>query len=49
MEPLESPRDLDVRGSQDSMGVTLDEMPNNGERELEESTSSRLTGLQEEG
>ena len=38
-----------VRDSQNSIGVTLDEMPNSGERELEESTSSRLNGPQEEG
>ena len=41
MEPLESPRDLDVRGSQDSMGVTLAKMPNSAEMEPEETTSSR--------
>jgi hypothetical protein len=31
----------DVRNSQESMGVTLTEMPNSGDRELKESTSSR--------
>jgi hypothetical protein len=30
-----------VRDSQDSMGVTLDEMPNSGARVLEESISGR--------
>ena len=38
-----------LRDSQDSMRVTLDEMPNSGERELVESTSSRKTGHQVEG
>ena len=33
-EPLESTRNLEVRDSQDSMGVTLAKMPNTGEREL---------------
>jgi hypothetical protein len=32
--------------SQDSKGGTLDERPYSGERELEESTSSRKTGHQ---
>jgi hypothetical protein len=35
-----------VRESQDSKGDTLDEMPNNKERELIELTSSRKTGHQ---
>ena len=35
------PETWDVRGSQDSMGVTLTEMPNSGEMELEETTPSR--------
>jgi hypothetical protein len=35
-----------VRDSQDSIVVTLDEMPNSGEKEFEESTSSRKTGPQ---
>jgi hypothetical protein len=39
----------EVRDSQDSKGGTLDEIPNNGERELIESTSSRKTGHQVEG
>ena len=38
-----------MRNSQDSKGETLDEMPNSGERELVESTSSRNTGHQVEG
>jgi hypothetical protein len=38
-DPLESTQN--VRDSQDSMGTTLDEMLNSGERELEEPTSSR--------
>ena len=38
-----------MRYSQDSKGVTLDEMPNIGEREFEESISSRKTGPQVEG
>jgi hypothetical protein len=37
-EPLESPRC--VKGYQDSMGLTLAEMPNSGEVEPEETTSS---------
>ena len=37
-----------MRDSQDSKGGTLDEMPNSGERELIESTSSRKTGHQVE-
>ena len=36
----------EVRDSQDSKGGTLDEMPNIGERELIEPTSSRKSGLQ---
>jgi len=32
-----------VRDSQDSIGVTLAKMPNNGEREFEGSTSKRCT------
>jgi hypothetical protein len=35
-----------VRDSQDSKGGTLDEMPDSGERELIEPTSSRKTGHQ---
>jgi hypothetical protein len=46
-QPLESTRDL-IRDSQDSKGGTLDEMPNSGERNLIESTSSRKTGYQGE-
>jgi hypothetical protein len=38
-----------VRDSQDSKGGTLDKMPNSGERELVEPTSSRKTGHQLEG
>ena len=38
-----------MKDSQDSKGGTLDEMPNSGERELVESTSSRKTGHQVEG
>jgi hypothetical protein len=38
-----------VRDAQDSKGETLDEMPNSGERELVESTSSRKAGHQVEG
>jgi hypothetical protein len=34
----------EVRDSQDSKGETLDKMPNSGERELVESTSSRKSG-----
>ena len=41
--------DCEVREYQDSMGGTLDEMPNNGEREIIESTSSRKTGHGVEG
>ena len=44
---LECTRDLGV--SQDSKGVTLDEMPNSGEREIVDSTSSRKKGHQVEG
>jgi hypothetical protein len=38
-----------VRDCQDSMGVTLAKKPNNGERELKHSTSSRLIRSQVEG
>jgi hypothetical protein len=38
-----------VRSSQVSKGGTLDEMPNSGERELVEFTSSRRIGHQVEG
>ena len=38
-----------MRDSQDSKGGTSDEMPNSGERELEELTSSRKTEHQVEG
>ena len=41
-----APETWEVRDSQDSKGGTLDEMPNSGERELVESTSSRKTGHQ---
>ena len=40
-EPLESSRDLNVRGSQDSVGMTLAKIPKSGETEPEETTSSR--------
>ena len=43
------PETWEMRVSQDSKGGTLDEMPNSGERELVESTSSRKTGHQVEG
>jgi hypothetical protein len=36
---LEVPETWEVRDSQDSTGVTLANMPNTGERELEECTS----------
>ena len=38
-----------MRGSQDSKGETIDEMPNSRERELVEFTSSRKIGHQVEG
>jgi hypothetical protein len=38
----------EVRDSQDPKGGTLDEMPNSGERQLVESSSSRKTGHQVE-
>ena len=38
-----------MKDSQDSKGGTLDEMPNSGERELVEPTSSRKTEHQVEG
>ena len=38
-----------MRNSQDTKGGTLDEMPNSGEKELVESTSSRKTRDQVEG
>jgi hypothetical protein len=38
-----------VRDSKNSKGGTLDELPNNGERELVEFISSRKTGNQMEG
>jgi hypothetical protein len=38
-----------VKESQDSKRGALDEMPNSGERELAESTSSRKIGDQVEG
>jgi hypothetical protein len=38
------PKTWELTDSQDSKGGTLDEMPNSGERELVESTSSRKTG-----
>ena len=43
------PFTLEVKDSQDSKGRTLDEMPNSGERELIESTSSRKKGHQVKG
>ena len=42
-------RDLGGRDTWDSKGWALDEMSNNVERELIESTSSRKTGHQVEG
>jgi hypothetical protein len=39
-----APETLEVRGSQDSKGRTLDEMPDSRESELIESTSSMKTG-----
>jgi hypothetical protein len=43
------PEAWDARGSQDSMTMTLAEMPNSGETELEETISSRKTGSPVEG
>ena len=43
------PETKEVKESQDSMGGTLDEMPNSGERGLVEFTSNRKTGHQVEG
>ena len=43
---LNEPEIWEVRDSQHSKGGTLDEMPNNRERELTEPTSSRKTGHQ---
>jgi hypothetical protein len=43
------PETREVRDSQDSKGRTLDEMPDSGERELIEPTSSRKTGHQVKG
>jgi hypothetical protein len=40
---------LEAWRSQDSMGVTLAKIPNNEERELEDSTSSTKTSPQVEG
>ena len=40
---------LEVRDSQDSLGLTLAKMSNIWESELEESTSTRQTGPQEKG
>ena len=48
-DSLETTRDLEERDSQDSMGVTLDEMTSNEEKKLVESTSSRYTGPHEDG
>jgi hypothetical protein len=45
-DSAECTRDLEVSGSQDSKGGTLDEMPNSREREVMELTSSRKTGHQ---
>jgi hypothetical protein len=42
------PETWEVRDFQDSKGETLDEMPNNGKRELVEPTSSRKSGHQVE-
>jgi hypothetical protein len=41
-----APETWEVRDSQDSNGGTSDEMPNSGERDLIEPTSSRKTGHQ---
>jgi hypothetical protein len=43
---LNEPEIWEVRDSQHSKGGSLDEMPNNRERELTEPTSSRKTGHQ---
>jgi hypothetical protein len=40
---------LELRGSQNSKGGTLDKMPNSGERELIDFISSRKTGHQMAG
>ena len=40
-DPLESVRDLQGENSQCLLEVTMAKMANSGERELEESTSSR--------
>ena len=40
-EPLQSLDTRDFRGSQEPIVMALAEMPNNGEIELEETTSSR--------
>ena len=45
---LECTETWEVRESQDSMGGTLDEMPNSGEKELKDCISSRKTGHQVE-
>jgi hypothetical protein len=45
-DPQNSLETWEVRDPQDSKGGTLDEMPNNRERELIEPTSSRKTGHQ---
>jgi hypothetical protein len=47
-DSLECTRDLRGRDFQDSKGGILDEMPNIGEREFQESTSSRKTEHQVE-
>jgi hypothetical protein len=44
-----APETWKVRESQDPKGRTLDEIPYSMERELVESTSSRITGNQVEG
>jgi hypothetical protein len=43
------PETWEMRNSQDSKGGTVDEMPNSGEKEFIESTSSRKTEHQVEG
>ena len=49
-ETLQNVQDTwEVKESQDSKGGTLDEMPNSGEKEPVEHTSSRKTGHQVEG
>ena len=45
---INAPENWEVRDSQDSEGVILDEIPNSGERELIESISSIKIGRQME-